>query len=112
MCLSAFMRERGTFEHGSQRVFGKILGDILQDLPKGKRDHRPTVFGHSLQTPCTIAQVLNTILRINKTTKYKDAAKAIHGGQGGLNKRKSELITQSGGIWDNLWRWKEHWIIG
>lgn len=56
-------------------MLGKILGDILKDLSKDKRDYRPTVFRHSLQAPY-----------INETTKYKDAAKGINDGQGNLNK--------------------------
>lgn len=78
----------------------------------GKRDYRPTVFGHSLQAPYINALVLDTVLRINETTKYKDAAKGINDGQGNLNKWKSELIGQLLGIWDNLWKWREHWIMG
>lgn len=86
MYLSPFIRHRGTFELKSRSVLGKILGDILKDLSKDKRDYRPTVFRHSLQAPYINTWVLNTVLRINETTKYKDAAKGINDGQGNLNK--------------------------
>lgn len=63
-------------------MYGKILGNILKDLTRGKRDNRPHGFGHSLLAPCINALALNTMLRINKALKsYKDAVKAIHDGQ-------------------------------
>lgn len=86
MCLSAFIRHQGTSELKSYSVLGEIVGNILKDLTKGKGDYRPTVFGHSLQAPYINTLVLDTILRINETTKYKDAAKGINDGQGNLNK--------------------------